>query len=179
MNRLIVKSVTAVVLATTFAIILFLSPALGVLHLETSKALAWSAGNKTVTIVANNASPQFTGVYLSRGKHLTITASGSATYGINDDPTCNGTPDTDPDGFQYLGQDQCPNFKYDIWATMKDAPIGALIGKIGNGQWFIVGSSFTTVVCHSGWLFLQYNDSPLGGGYDGNTGGYTAFIEYS
>ena len=126
-----------------------------------------------VFVTAATDSPGIdTGVDLAAGEMLTVTASGLATYG-GDCCDCGSMPETDPDGMRYNNGVPCAP-KNDPNATLPTAPIGALIGKIGAGAWFFVGSSYSNAVSDAGRLFLMYNDVP--GSYGNNRGGYDASI---
>jgi hypothetical protein len=47
-------------------------------------------------------------------------------------------------------------------------PFGALVGRIGAGDWFLLGTSFDAVVAATGRLFLVY--------WDSNNGDNTEFV---
>jgi murein DD-endopeptidase MepM/ murein hydrolase activator NlpD len=106
-----------------------------------------------------------TGLVVTRGQMVTITASGLAQYGEDSGSGCGTYPSypyTDPDGNRYLdlGKTQtCPP-KIDSGATSPTDPIGALLASIGtSGSWFMVGSKDTFTATESGELYLVYNDS--------------------
>ena len=52
-------------------------------------------------------------------------------------------------------------------------PFGALVGRIGAGDWFMLGTSFDEIVTETGRLFLVYWDSNNGD----NTGFVTASLD--
>jgi hypothetical protein len=69
-----------------------------------------------------------------------------------------GNPQTDPDGRRYLDGKQCAS-KTDPNATLSSRPVGFLIGRIGSGPWFAVGSDYSETVSRDGRLFLLYNEA--------------------
>jgi hypothetical protein len=117
--------------------------------------------------------PVDTGIDLVAGHSLQISAGGFATYGPDVACGVSGTPQTDPDGLRYINGSPCPP-KYDSGATLPTAPIGSLLGRIGAGGWFLVGSSYSSSVAVNGRLFLIYNDVPSL--YGDNSQGYDAVI---
>lgn len=135
---------------------------------------AQAATTITVTVPANQAPPPgITTLNVTDGDSLTVTATGSATYGPEGDPSCQGYPITHPDGSRDLGGIDCGP-KYDQNATLPSAPVGALIGRISNGGgWFTIGSSRTWTAGRTGTLYLLYNDSK----YSDNTGSYSATVK--
>jgi len=67
-----------------------------------------------------------------------------------------------------------PKYANDL--TAPSAPLGALIGKVGqNGQPFLLGANLDTYLMASGELFIGYNDIP-GWGYSDNYGSYTVTV---
>ncbi|MCX6020320.1 MAG: hypothetical protein NTZ05_01040, partial [Chloroflexi bacterium] len=60
-----------------------------------------------------------------------------------------------------LGNSTCPP-KLDGNAPLPSAPIGALLGRIGGGSWFMIGSNRTFIADRAGRLSLLYNDTYRG-----------------
>jgi hypothetical protein len=112
-----------------------------------------------------------TGVTLTFGEQLTIKATGQAKYAPN-------APPTTPDGASVVNGAPA----YDGAGFFANAPLGILVGCIvpigtcGNGQWFVVGSSYSERVWVAGKLYLTINDNPCPGCYEDNTGGYQVTI---
>lgn len=113
------------------------------------------------------------GIDIVAGKLMTIAASGRSHYGY-EGAGCVGSPETDADGQRYLDGSSCPP-KIDTDATLPTAPIGALLARIGNGAWFLVGGKYTAVANAGGRLFLLYNDTTRGD----NTNGYNVTVTVS
>jgi hypothetical protein len=97
----------------------------------------------TTTVVvhartADPADPVDTGIHVVSGATYTIDASGSTHYCGGVSNGCPSGPDgaTNPAGFGCAGAPPCP---------VSSALLGTLIGKIGSGSYFVVGShdSFT------------------------------------
>jgi len=124
-------------------------------------------------ISALRETPTDTRIDILAGQQLTIHASGMATYGLDSAPCGSGVMATDPDGGRFLAGTSCGS-KSDPASVLPTAPIGALLGRIGSGPWFVVGSNYSGVASSSGRLFLLYNDDP--GYYSDNGGGYSADI---
>jgi len=100
------------------------------------------------------------GLELAAGELVGISASGS----INTWDGRSGS-NSDPDG-QYkktCGDVKCP---------LRGADYGALIGRIGEGESFLVGTKTEFNVTETGTLFLTVNDW----GCDDNSGVYTVLI---
>lgn len=117
-----------------------------------------------------------TGINLSSGSNITITAQGWVSYGIEGTGYCDGTPLTNPDGQRMLNGTPCDP-KFDSGAVLSSSPIGELIASIGSSGWFAVGSSDGFTVATSGRLFLLYNDDS--GFYGDNSGSYQVTITTS
>lgn len=113
-----------------------------------------------------------TGINVPSGSHLSITASGEAYYGSDSLGNCVGNPSTNPDGQRMLNGSPCP-LRYGSDALLPSAPIGELLASFGqSGNWFAVGSNYSTTVTTGGRLFLIYND-----GYHGdNSGSYQVTV---
>lgn len=104
-----------------------------------------------------------TGVDISDGDVLKITASGSWCYASWLPSSCSG-----PDGATTAA----------VWDLLvKTAPQGALVGRIGSGDWFFVGSSYEETATSSGRLLLACNDNVVSGGYGDNTGSVASVIK--
>jgi hypothetical protein len=100
-----------------------------------------SGGEGTFT-VAGTQQWTPTGIVVRRGEPLTIAASGEVTVG-------GGNPPAPPAGTgEMVAGNPVPN-----------APTGALIGRIGNGQPFLIGNQTRIQAPAAGQLFLGVNDS--------------------
>ena len=133
---------------------------LGAALLAVSGLAAANATDFTVSAKDNSVaggSALDTGITLSTGESLTITASG---LWQNDPDTA--TWQSGPDGHS--------NATYTVGGQTFD--IGALIGKIGSGDYFLIGSSFTGAANAAGALDLFYWDSDA---YN-NSGSVTAAV---
>lgn len=98
-----------------------------------------------------------TGVDLTTGVPVVITATGLTYYGYQGGTECVGWPQIDPDGNRSLDGVPCSK-TYNSLAVRPDLPIGTLIGRIGSGDWFAIGSSKSFTPTTSGRLFLLYNE---------------------
>lgn len=133
---------------------------LGAALLAVSGLAAANATDFTVSAKDNSVaggSALDTGITLTSGESLTITASG---LWQNDPDTA--TWQSGPDGHG--------NATYTVGGQTFD--IGALIGKIGSGDYFLIGSSFTGTANAAGVLDLFYWDSDA---YN-NSGSVTAAV---
>lgn len=122
--------------------------------------------SKTIPIVLTQPWTQ-TGLTITQGQSVRITAEGTMDWCSC--PTCcqgakrKGTPTTaTPDGAS------CSSKGF----AFPDLPCWALVGRIGNGKPFNVGSSLTFTAETSGELFLGVNDSY----YPDNAGDWKAAI---
>jgi hypothetical protein len=97
-----------------------------------------------------------TRVFLKKGNILTLKASGEITLG----PFA-GT--TGPEGIE----------GYTIYDFVQGFKQGSLLGKIGDGEWFLVGNGQTITCQESGDLQLVVNDND-----PSNNSGYF-YVEYS
>jgi hypothetical protein len=100
-----------------------------------------------------------TGLQVSPGQTLTITASGRGVWKnispSNPNATPNAFEECSPEGTSPNAIDYHSNIqKYQTSSANK----GALIGRIGNGKPFKVGENFTKKVTESGVLYLGIND---------------------
>jgi hypothetical protein len=87
-----------------------------------------------------------TGITVRRGERLNINASGEVKIGGAANMTAS------PSGAGETNQGN----------PVPNAPTGALIGRIGNGAPFVIGTQNTIVAPAAGQLFLGVNDSYLG-----------------
>jgi hypothetical protein len=110
------------------------------------------------------------------GQVVRIAAWGQAGYGRDAGPGWSGYPSTDPSGQRYINGTPVGS-KFDGTAVQPSAPIGALLGRIGSGPWFFVGSSGSFTASAGGRLYLLYNDATWG--YADNSGGYSVNVEVS
>jgi hypothetical protein len=140
------------------------------LGLGAAAASAQAASPATVSVAASAKSVD-TGVTLSAGEAYSVTATGAAGYGPEQQAGCVGYPTVTPNGVRSVSGATC-SLKIDSGAPLPTAPIGALIGRIGNGPWFLVGSNYSGSASLDGGLELRYNDWALGD----NTGAFTATI---
>ncbi len=101
-----------------------------------------------------------TGLTLTTGQTVTIDASGTANTWEGKDIS-NGGPDGQP--ANQCGAIECPH---------RGSQYGALIGRIGEGETFLVGSHLVLTVTEDGELFLTINDWEC----DDNLGGFNASI---
>jgi hypothetical protein len=133
---------------------------LGAALLAVSGLAAANATDFTVYALDNSVaggSALDTGLALASGESLTITASGVWS---NDPDT--GTYNSGPDGHG--------NSTYTVAGQTFD--IGSLVGKIGAGDYFLIGSSFTGTANATGVLDLFYWDSDA----NNNSGSVTAAV---
>jgi hypothetical protein len=121
----------------------------------TVNSLRGSRPSVTVT-VPGQAAWTPTGADVIAGQHLEIKADGVVHPRLG---TSNG-----PDGQQGGGDN----------AVLPGAGYGALIGRIGSGAPFLVGSDFSTTAQSAGELSLGVNDLQS----DDNTGSFSAQITY-
>lgn len=95
------------------------------------------------------ASPLNTGLFLNPGDLLQISASGTwsnapLSYNLIFNP--DGNPNENiADGYPGAGY-----------------PVAALMGKIGDANYFLMGSSYSNNVSESGVLYLGFNDTDYG-----------------
>jgi hypothetical protein len=125
----------------------------------------------TLYIPANQGKPGTSAlVTVPINAKLTITASGFATWnGIPNPMTCSTSRYTDPNGDSYPDTkktEKCPSVT--ATGTIIDAPVGTLVGRIGDGPWFKVGSNAGFTSDRAGELYFIYNDN----GFADNGGGY-------
>jgi hypothetical protein len=124
-----------------------------------SKQVPAYATSKTADCILPAVSEKWsdTGIYLHANDSIQITASGIMDLGgLQSDP--NGNP-----SIQTIHQ-----------ATFTGAPLGALVGKIGYGEPFLIGKTFSSQAKSSGDLQLLIND--ILNGYFNNTGEFQIAI---
>lgn len=146
-----------------------------------SSAVAHAAPPTTVTVQvpANQESPIDTGLSVISGGKVTISTTGTATYGPEGQRNCSGVPVTTPDGYRSVNGLPC-GLKIDPHSTLPPAPIGAALASVGvpgdtcSTGWFDTGSYSSSTYSASGELYLLYNDSV--GQYSNNTGSYAATV---
>ena len=97
-----------------------------------ANSLAWSS---------QDAAPLDTGLVFTAGQALDITASGTWNGG-------GGCPSVGPEGAACYGTDPVTGINY-----------FSLIGRVGSGAWFKVGTGFSGAAASSGDLFLAFDDS--------------------
>jgi len=102
-----------------------------------------AGGNSRGINVAGNRAWTATGLSVRRGEPLTINASGQVKIGGNDGQAFGpgGASETNPGN------------------PIPSAQTGALIGRIGNGAPFVIGTSNRIQAPAAGQLFLGVNDS--------------------
>jgi len=137
---------------------------------------------ETTSIQVPSTAPWFdTGIDVTAGQHLHITATGMVQYG--------GKPEqvTDPNGGHYTGK------KFFDAAVLPTTVVCSLTGKVGgttavdtgtlllegapnDGPGF-VGASYDEIVPESGRLFLGFNDRKKA--FGDNIGSFTVTIKLS
>jgi hypothetical protein len=129
-----------------------------------------SAQDATIYVSASRLCVN-SGLNVRRGESIRFSSIGEGTYGYEGSPV-NATPITNPDGDRYvngrnIGKKNDPN-------ALFYGPIGALVARVGNSDYFLVGAGNQLIMPQSGVLFLCYNEA-LGYNSD-NTGGYEVSI---
>ena len=135
-----------------------------------SAEITLSSGSRSVRTsteevsIRADASWTSTGIDVDEGQDIYITASGRVRSG--------GTSNISPDGISHWasGNRARPSEAY----VTLDAPCIALIGKIGTGEPFMVGSEHSFTADDSGRLYLGCNDDWFGD----NSGSWSAEITY-
>jgi putative cell wall-binding protein len=131
----------------------------------------------SATLDPSSSQPLDTGIDVTPGQRLFGGATGEAQYGLD---ACHGTTveevTVDPDGFRTdAGGAPCDvSAKVDPGAVDGSDPVGALIGRIGDSSWFMLGSGGPIPITSSGRLVVAFNDTP--GGYGDNHGSYTGLF---
>jgi len=108
-----------------------------------------STGSANAQGVTVDAKQQWTptGITVQRGDWVTFSTSGEARIGGEGNPTAG------PDGVNASAR--APG------APLANAPAGALIGRVGNGTPFLIGSNGRVQMPAAGQLFLGVNDGHL------------------
>jgi hypothetical protein len=137
---------------------------------------------ETANIQVPSTGPWFdTGIDVTAGQHLHITAMGKVRYGGKEEQV------TDADGGHYTGKKFFPG------ALLPTTMVVSLIGKVGgttaldtgallpegtakSGPGF-VGASYDEIVLESGRLFLGFNDQKQA--FGDNSGAFTVTITLS
>lgn len=102
-----------------------------------------------------------TGSPVFKGERIKFTPSGQVRWGADADMLCG------PDGSQRM--------KSNTTFPVQNMPVGALVGKVGNGRAFPIGSGpQPLVIPENGELFLGINDSV----YQDNAGGFRVQIQH-
>ncbi len=125
----------------------------------TSSAVATSGSSVAITVSANRPWTD-TGIQVRAGDRLTFNSSGQIRVAQGDAPETLATVDG-------AGSFQGPHGRYPV----ADAPVGALIGRIGNRA-FGIGSQTMLTMPASGRLFLGVNDD----GFGDNSGAFSVSI---
>jgi hypothetical protein len=135
------------------------APTLGPPDSERATRKSSGPGKTTYVDVIGKRDWTSTGLIISRGDHIRITASGTVTI----DPVSGRT--SGPEGADIT----------DPKKLMPDQPTGALIGVIGadNDDFIFIGRSTEFTATRSGLLFLSVNEGTLAD----NTGTFKATIE--
>jgi hypothetical protein len=113
---------------------------------DTTTATTGSAGSNTITVSARQPWTP-TGITVRRGETLVINADGEIR--ISGDPNDRATASG------------IVNQRYDNRAPLPRTLAGALIGRIGNGQPFGIGTNAQIQAPGAGQLFLGINESNL------------------
>jgi hypothetical protein len=136
------------------------APTLGASENERSTRKSNGPAKTTNVDVIGKRDWTSTGLIISRGDHIRITAAGTVTV----DPASGRT--SGPEGITDI---------VDPKKLMPDQPTGALIGVIGadNDDFIFIGRSAEFTATRSGLLFLSVNEGTLAD----NTGTFKATIE--
>jgi len=121
-----------------------------------------------------------TGILLHKGETVHIIATGIVQLGLaNQSPTCgsHGAPAgmgaADADGHSIISGIECKRTeRLCKECPASHAPVGALIGRIGDNRWFLVGADKRLRVPADGELWLGCNDWAS----DDNSGSFTVDI---
>jgi hypothetical protein len=119
--------------------------------------------------------------YLENNRFLIIEASGKAVWINNPNARPVTFLDSDPDGRTSIPGLDSEEFKqFNKNYLCPDAPPGALIGKVGNSEWFFVGKSFKRRFSKGGAIMLAINDQRPefgSGNWSDNSGGYNVTVK--
>lgn len=98
------------------------------------------------------------GLILQIGQSMFITANGNVDYNGFDETSGNSDPNGDGVPCDKANTETLLNQKFDIECLVSGVSYGALVGRVGDGAPFLIGSShqFTTYI--SGELYLGVND---------------------
>lgn len=119
----------------------------------------------TVNVPAN-ASWFDTGIQIHKGQTILFTASGAISTWTGNPEADSPSPNGDDSPCQMADNSNC---------LLNGAPYGALIGKLGNGEPFLIGSSLGLKASEDGTLQLAVNDNLIY--YDDNSGSYVVTIK--
>ena len=130
---------------------------------------AASAATVTVDSKANSTTGGTglaTGVLLTVGQLFSVTASATDTWSLGgNDAECNREGNAD-------GLTDCDQYNPYVSPSGLTAPYGTLVGQIGGGDFFVIGTNFRDKAVAAGELFLFNFDS-----YEGdNTGSIVATV---
>jgi len=99
-----------------------------------------------------------TGLFLSDGQNISITANGLVDYNGQDSNAGESDPDGDGTSCDKASIESLINQKLDIDCMMSGVSWGMLIGKIENNPPFVIGSNYKFTANASGELYLGIND---------------------
>ncbi len=120
---------------------------------------------KPVRIKANAGWVE-TKIWVDAGQKLTIRATGRAITGrLKDYPRAKSGPEGQTWNLDCGMYPEAPPP-----CALNYAPYGALVGKIGSGVPFVIGTSEVIIASSSGYLWLAVNDNLLF--YKDNKGGF-------
>jgi hypothetical protein len=136
-----------------------LHPVNGAAASTAAAAAALPAGQQAGSVtVAGNQPWTPTNITVRRGQQIRVNASGS----VNTSAAANSGPDGNPSA-------SVASSRYPV----ANAPVGALIGRIGNGRPFVIGAPPDPIsMTANGQLFLGINDDNFGD----NGGNYSVTI---
>ena len=98
-----------------------------------------------------------TGVHVTSGEMLWITADGCWAAGIND-----ASRTSDANGLVSGGTNPCSDSAWPGGQWTQGgltANFGSLVGQIGSGDFFVIGTDFNQMITETGVLSLYYFDS--------------------
>ncbi len=102
-----------------------------------------------VVVQAKSQTPKNTGVNVRKGQRIQMKASGTwCMGGVPPNAECGG-----PGGIRTANPAELP-------LVLNSAKIGALIGRVGDGPWFLVGKERRIEAKRNGQLRLLFNDRP-------------------
>jgi hypothetical protein len=109
----------------------------------TNAAASAGAGGSGSVTVPGNQEWVSTNIHVNSGDRLTVNASGQVKYGPNREHQASVAGQR-----QHRGEN----------APLPSAPLGALIGRIDDGQPFLIGGNRTVTAPATGTLYLRVND---------------------